>query len=67
VKAIDRYDADRGIAFSSYAVHTIVGEIKRYYRDRTWVVHVPRELLERALAVENRPRIRPAGSAARPR
>jgi RNA polymerase sigma-B factor len=52
VKAIDRYEADRGIAFSSYAVPTIVGEIKRYYRDRTWVVHVPRDLLEGALAVE---------------
>ena len=53
VKAIDRYEAERGVAFSSYAVPTIVGEIKRYYRDRTWVVHVPRDLLEGALAVEN--------------
>jgi RNA polymerase sigma-B factor len=52
VKAVDRYDAMRGIAFSSYAVPTIVGEIKRYYRDRTWAVHVSRDLLEAALRVE---------------
>jgi RNA polymerase sigma-B factor len=52
VKAVDRYDAARGVAFSSYAVPTIVGEIKRYYRDRTWAVHVARDLLEAALTVE---------------
>jgi RNA polymerase sigma-B factor len=52
VKAVDRYDPGRGVAFSSYAVPTMVGEIKRYFRDRTWAVHVPRDLLEAALAVE---------------
>jgi RNA polymerase sigma-B factor len=52
IKAVDRYDATRGVAFSSYAVPTIVGEIKRHYRDRTWAVHVSRDLLEAALTVE---------------
>jgi RNA polymerase sigma-B factor len=52
IKAVDRYDAERGVAFSSYAVPTILGEIKRYYRDRTWAIHVPRDLLELALRVE---------------
>ena len=52
VKAVDRYDADREVAFSSYAVPTIVGEIKRYYRDHTWVVHVPRDLAELAVRVQ---------------
>jgi RNA polymerase sigma-B factor len=52
VKAIDGFDVDRGRAFSSYAVPTIVGEIKRYYRDRTWTVHVPRDLQELTLVVD---------------
>jgi RNA polymerase sigma-B factor len=51
VKAIDGFDVTRGRAFSSYAVPTIVGEIKRYYRDRTWTIHVPRDLQELTLAV----------------
>jgi RNA polymerase sigma-B factor len=52
VNAIDRYDPSRGRAFSSFAVPTIAGEIKRYYRDRTWSVHVPRDLQELTLVVE---------------
>jgi RNA polymerase sigma-B factor len=51
VKAIDRFDAERGGAFSSFAVPTITGEIKRYYRDRTWIVHVPRDLQDLAMKV----------------
>jgi RNA polymerase sigma-B factor len=52
VKAIDRFDLDREVAFSSYAVPTILGEIKRYFRDRTWSVRVPRDLQELALRVD---------------
>jgi len=52
IKAIDRFDPDRGIAFSSYAVPTILGEIKRHFRDRTWAVRVPRDLQELTLRVD---------------
>src|SRR3954447_24855998 len=52
LKALDRFDPERGIAFSSYAVPTIAGEVRRYFRDRTWAVRPPRDLQERALAVE---------------
>jgi RNA polymerase sigma-B factor len=51
VKAVDGFEVGRGRAFSSYAVPTIVGEIKRHYRDRTWSIHVPRDLQDLALAV----------------
>jgi RNA polymerase sigma-B factor len=50
--AIDRYDPDSGTAFSSFAVPTILGEIRRHFRDRTWSVRVPRSLKE--LASEGR-------------
>ncbi|MDP8968345.1 MAG: SigB/SigF/SigG family RNA polymerase sigma factor [Actinomycetota bacterium] len=52
IKAIDRFDPERDIAFSSYAVPTILGEIKRYFRDRTWSVRVPRDLQELTLRVD---------------
>ena len=46
IKAIDRFDLERGVYFRTYAVPTIVGEIKRHFRDRAWAVHVPRRLKE---------------------
>jgi RNA polymerase sigma-B factor len=52
IKAIDGFDPDRGIAFASYAVPTILGEIKRYFRDRTWAVHVPSHLQELTMRVD---------------
>jgi RNA polymerase sigma-B factor len=44
VKAIERFDPDRGVRFSTFAVPTIVGELKRHFRDRVWAVRVPRRL-----------------------
>jgi RNA polymerase sigma-B factor len=52
VKAVDRFDPRRGVAFSSYAVPTITGEIKRHFRDRTWAVRVPRDLQDLALRAD---------------
>jgi RNA polymerase sigma-B factor len=52
VKAIDRYDPARGYAFSSFAVPTIAGELKRYFRDHSWTVRPPRDLQEITLRVE---------------
>lgn len=52
LKAIDRFDSDHGTAFSSYAVPTILGELKRHFRDTGWFVHVPRGAQELALKVQ---------------
>jgi RNA polymerase sigma-B factor len=54
LKAIDRFDLSRDVAFSSYAVPTMVGELKRYFRDRTWSMRVPRGLQELALLVDKK-------------
>ena len=49
LKAISRFEPDRGFAFTSYATPTMLGELKRYFRDSGWAVHVPRGVKERAL------------------
>lgn len=46
IKAVDRFDLDRGVELSTYAVPTIVGEIRRHFRDKAWAIHVPRRLKE---------------------
>ncbi|MBD5604087.1 MAG: SigB/SigF/SigG family RNA polymerase sigma factor [Candidatus Eremiobacteraeota bacterium] len=51
IKAIDRFDLERGVEFTTYATPTIVGEIKRYFRDKGWAVKVPRRLQELNLSV----------------
>jgi RNA polymerase sigma-B factor len=50
IKAIDRFDAERGARFTSFAAPTILGELKRHFRDKGWALRMPRDLQERALA-----------------
>ena len=52
VKAVDRWDPDRGFVFTSFAVPTMLGELRRHFRDAGWLVRPPRDLQELALAVE---------------
>ncbi|MEU4625138.1 SigB/SigF/SigG family RNA polymerase sigma factor [Actinoplanes sp. NPDC023801] len=51
IKAVDRFDAERGIDFAGFAIPTIVGELKRHFRDRTWSIRVPRRLQELRLSI----------------
>jgi len=51
IKAVDRFDAERGVEFSTYATPTILGEIKRHFRDKGWAVRVPRRLQELRMAI----------------
>jgi RNA polymerase sigma-B factor len=46
IKAIDRFDVDRGVELTTYAIPTIVGELRRHFRDKSWALHVPRRLKE---------------------
>jgi len=51
IKAIDRFEPERGLSFSSFGVPTMLGELRRYFRDSGWALHVPREMQERVLKV----------------
>jgi RNA polymerase sigma-B factor len=51
LKAIDRFEPGRGHRFTSFAAPTILGELKRHFRDKGWALHVPRDLQERALSL----------------
>jgi RNA polymerase sigma-B factor len=51
IKSIDRFETDRGVEFAGFAIPTVVGELKRHFRDRTWSIRVPRRLQELRLAI----------------
>src|SRR5206468_7190720 len=53
IKAIDRFDVERKLEFSTYATPTILGEIKRHFRDTGWLIHVPRRAQEMQTALNN--------------
>jgi RNA polymerase sigma-B factor len=60
LKAVDRFEPDRGHAFTKYAVPTMLGELKRHFRDKGWAVHVPRTTQELALKVSEAVGVLPA-------
>ncbi|WP_249998230.1 SigB/SigF/SigG family RNA polymerase sigma factor [Actinoplanes sp. M2I2] len=51
IKAVDRYDADQGVDFAGFAIPTILGELKRHFRDKAWAIRVPRRLQEMRMAI----------------
>jgi RNA polymerase sigma-B factor len=51
IKAVDRFDAERGVEFAGFAIPTVIGELKRHFRDRTWSIRVPRRLQELRLTI----------------
>lgn len=53
LKAIERFDPGRGVTFQAFAIPTILGELRRYFRNCSWSVHVPRGMQERALALRD--------------
>ncbi len=65
INAVDRYDPEAG-PFVRYAVPTILGELKRHFRDKGWTMRVPRSLQERTMVVTDDRRSSTRGSAARP-
>src|SRR5690349_10937509 len=53
LKSVERFDPERGISFATFATPTVLGELRRYFRDSTWAVRMPRQLQERVLAIGN--------------